>query len=182
MIHGKFNDLFSNVMKEQQVGIAMNTTQPGRSGGRAKAITEGTESLMLKRKSVLSIRVQETIHHDEIPPMTPRISGNRVANSCAEKQSPSTSVRENQGVNVSAKKPVSSTTSKRQGIHQLVTTSTHKRAKTSSAHASTLHFRASNRIHTRILTKKGGNITMFTSSVELLLAFSGAIRGHVQTD
>lgn len=38
--------------------------------------------------------------------------------------------------------------------------------------------RVSNRIHTGILTKTGRNITMFTSSVELLLAVSGAIRGH----
>lgn len=183
MIDGKLDDLFSNVMKGLQVRKAINTTQPDRTGERAKAVTNArTQSPMSKRKSIHSIQVQRSIDRDEDPPMTPPISGHREADLCAETQSQANTVSETQRSNLSAKTQVSSRTGKRHhssvGIDQPATSSTRKRAKTSSAHTSTLHFRASNRIHTRILTRKGRNITMFTSSVELLLAFSGAICGH----
>ncbi|KAL0631052.1 hypothetical protein Q9L58_010091 [Maublancomyces gigas] len=44
--------------------------------------------------------------------------------------------------------------------------------------ALTPHCRPFDRIHTRVLTRKGRSITTFTSAHELLCAFYGAIKGH----
>lgn len=162
MVDDKLDDLFANVMKGLQVGKAINMAIPqSRSTSQTPLATDEAPMPASKRKSILSIRVRELSAGNGEDPPTPPSSKHQQAH--GSPIVPTTSGR---------KRPLPSVTG------QESTTSSRKRVKTSTVHASTLHFRGSNRIHTRILTKIGRNITTFTSAHELLLAFSGAIKGH----
>lgn len=162
MVDGRLDDLFVNVMKGLQVGKSINLAVPGgRSTSRASvSVNEAIPLPVSRRKSSVTVRAQELIASDGEDPPTPPVSTDQAA----------------QGSVLSP--PTSSKRKLPTVPGEEVTSSSRKRAKPSTEHASTLHFRGSNRIHTRILTKKGRTITSFRSAHELLLAFAGAIKGH----
>lgn len=164
LVDDKLDDLFANVMKGLQVGKAINMAIPqSRSTSQPSlASDEGPPLPASRRKSILSLRARELRSGNGEDPLTPPSSSHQQAD--GPPLIPTTR---------SSKRPLSLVTGQ-----EPTASSSRKRVKTSTVHASTLHFRGSNRIHTRILTKRGRNITTFTSAHELLLAFSGAIKGH----
>lgn len=90
-------------------------------------------------------------------------------------EEPPTSNQDQLARNLPVGRPLSSISKKRHrsAIASEMTSSARKRVKALSSHC-----RPFDRIHTRVLTRKGRSITTFTSTHELLSAFYGAIKGH----
>lgn len=172
MIDGKPDNVFENVMKGLQVGKAINLALPrsrnSSIGGGTNQSTlsaqstqspELTQSASARRKSLQSLALRmfgraSAAEIDDEDPLTPPISDH--GGSILPVEIPPTEKRKARGTDTEGS-----------------LNSSRKRIKSSSQ-----DFRPQNRIHTRLLTVRGRDITKFTSIRELLLAFHGAITGH----
>lgn len=178
-INGELDNLFTNVMKGLQVGKAINLVAPksmfeGRVGwatdqamsswknsvkslGESKAL--GAQALGARVSGAQASGAQASANGLITDPPTPPISNkNRLENSLRVGRPLPTSSKRRRSAMADALS---------------LTSSARKRVK-----ALTPHCRPFDRIHTRVLTRKGRSITRFTSSHELLRAFYGAIKGH----
>lgn len=167
IIDGKPDNLFDNVMKGLQVGKAINLALPrSRNSSIGGGTTQSTQSVqstqpseltdpaLARRKSLQSLASRMSggataAEIDDEDPLTPPISGHGG-------RIPPTEKRKAHGTDTEGS-----------------LNSSRKRIQSSSQ-----DFRPHNRIHTRLLTVRGRQITKFTSPRELLLAFYGAITGH----
>lgn len=172
MIDGKPDNLFDNVMKGLQVGKAINLALPGsRNSSIGGGTTQSPQSAqstqspelthwaLARRKSLQSLALRmfdgaTAAKIDDEDPLTPPISnrGGRIP----PVEIPPTEKRKADATDTEGSLNPS-----------------RKRIQSSSQ-----DIRPQNRIHTRLLTVRGREITKFTSPQELLLAFYGAITGH----
>lgn len=160
MIDGQPDNLFANVMKGLQVGKAINMVTRQSIFNSWGETSEETQSLKSRRKkSSLPAGTQQSRKIGDEDPSTPPTSVNK------DHRADSLPV----GRLSAGKRQIHIT-----AIEPPLTSSARKRVKSSSQ-----DFQPFNRIHTRLLTAKGRNITDFTSIRELLLAFYGAITGHL---
>ncbi|KAL0632062.1 hypothetical protein Q9L58_009070 [Maublancomyces gigas] len=160
-IDGELDNLFGNVMKGLKVGKAINLVAP--------------KSIFPEQVGWASDQVMPSSTKYVKLPWESNTSGSQ--DSIQDPPTPPTSNKDQLDNSLRVGRPLSSISNKRHHSAMVgalsLTSSARKRVKSLMPQC-----RPFDRIHTRVLTRKGRSITTFTSTHELLCAFYGAIKGH----